>query len=282
MDEFENNIILTEEEPAAEEVAVEEEAQSVGEEVISEETESAPVKTKKKIQTPIIIAACVLLVAVLGFLGYRVFFNNSVVGTWVLEDEATADEADKGTGESLRYYTFENDGKASITLGTMKVFGTWSYGSGDETATDDQSGSKITVSISYFFDGTFDYTVEGNALTGKKLTIKSEDYSLNFISKSIPAQKVEVDKKFKEVKAVTGSWKNDDYQQTYTFNADGTCSLNQVDTLVVEGTYTVNKEDKIITIKYRDTGENSMDVDYETDKSGDKITFSGIEYEKVK
>jgi flagellar basal body-associated protein FliL len=129
-----------------------------------------PVK-KKKIQTPIIIAAIVLVLALIGGAVFFLFFNNSVVGTWVEAESASADEASGGTGKALRYYTFEKDGTAKISLGTMQVVGTWSYAN-DDSSTTDQPGNTINVAISYFFTGTFKIDVQGNAITGKTLELE--------------------------------------------------------------------------------------------------------------
>ncbi len=252
------------------------------------EIETAPAAKKKmKIQTPIIIAAGIVLLAILAFACFKLFFDNSVVGTWVIDDTATSDEATEAssetTAEEIRYYTFEKDHTASITLGTMKVVGTWYYAD-DNSATTDQATSKIKVEISYFFNGVFDIELKGNAFSGRTLSLSGENLikPIDFKSSSLPENTLKPSDKFKAVGAITGKWKNDEYNLTYTFNPDGTCTLNQVDTLIVDGVYTVDEKKGTIEIKYLQSDEDTMTIEYKADKSDSKkITFSGLEYTRV-
>lgn len=243
---------------------------------------AAPVKTRTKVQKPIIIAACVLAAALVAFVCFKVFFNNSIVGTWVLASDATADEAtDGGDGEQLSYYTFESDGTATITLGTMKIVGTWSYAD-DNTSSADQQGDAVTVSVSYFFNGTFTVDLGGNAITGRTLSMKGDNYNIDFVSTTLPDNKMEPSKDFKAVDSVVGKWNNSDYNLTYTFNKDGTCKLSQeYDTLILDGVYTVDEKKSVIEITYMEKATGKMSIEYSLGDSKDKITFSGLEYTRV-
>ncbi|MCH5299041.1 MAG: hypothetical protein J1E96_04685 [Ruminococcus sp.] len=256
----------------------------IPEETVSEQTD-APEKPKKLVQTPIIIAAGVLLAAILAFACFKVFFNNSVVGTWYVatetaEDGATPDEVDPAT---LEYYTFEKDGTASITLGTMKVIGTWNYATDDDSTTD-QTASKINIAISYFVNGTFDVELDGNAIFGKTMTLSNEYMTtpVKFESGSVPKSNLKPSEDFEPNDRIVGTWQDSGQSQVFTFNADGTCSLNQMDVMVVDGIYTVDEKSNIIKITYLRPDENEMDIDF--DASGDdesKLTMLGLEYEKV-
>lgn len=250
-------------------------------EAVAAGTETAvAVKKKKKVQTPIIIAAIVLVAAIIAGAVYFLFFNNSVVGTWVEAESASADEASGGTGETLRYYTFEQDGTAKISLGTMQVVGTWSYANEDSSTTD-QPGNTINVAISYFFTGTFKIDVQGNAITGKTLTLDGYGSQIKFNSASMPKADLKVSEKFDPSNEVVGKWKNSEQNVTYTFNADGTCNLNQMDMLIIDGVYTVNKKDGKVEITYVEEKDNTLSIEYTAAKDKKSITFSGLEYKKV-
>lgn len=283
------------EETVSEEIVNNEDTENTAEETVyvnddlSAEIEpmqtEAPAKTKKIVQTPIIIAAAILLALILAFACFKVFFNNSVVGTWTVvteaaEDGATPDEVDAVQKE---YYTFEKDGTASITLGTMKVVGTWNYASDDESTTD-QVGNKINIAISYFVNGTFDIELEGNAITGRTMTFSNEymQTPVKFESTSIPKNDLKPDENFKPDEKITGTWKNSDQGQVFTFNADGTCTLNQMDSMIVDGVYTVDAKTNTITMKYLRPDESEMAIDFDaSSEDNSKITLLGLEYERV-
>ncbi len=296
MEDFEK-LEQSSEETVSEEVVKNEDTENIAEETVpvNEDDNSfeyapaeaqATTKTRKKVQTPIIIAAAILLAAILAFACFKVFFNNSVVGTWtvVMDNEAqsgaTADETDAASKE---YYTFEKDGTASITLGTMKVVGTWSYANDDESTTD-QAGNKINIAISYFVNGTFDIELEGNAITGRTMTFKNEymQTPVKFESTSIPKNDLKPDENFKPNDKITGTWKNSEQNQVFTFNADGTCTLNQMDSMIVDGIYSIDTKKKTITMKYLRPDESEMTIDYAVpSKDNSKITLLGIEYKRV-
>lgn len=268
-----------EQEPEVEKTNTEESASPVTE----SDEETAPAvetKKKKKVQTPIIIAAIILVAAIIAGGVYYFFFNNSVVGTWVESESASADEANSGDGSKLRYYTFEKDGTAKISLGTMQVVGTWSYANEDSSTTD-QPGNTINVAISYFFTGTFKIDVQGNAFTGKTLTLDGYGSKIKFNSAKKPDANLKVSEKFDSNNEIVGKWKNSEQNVTYTFNPDGTCNLNQMDMLVIDGVYNVNKKKGTVDITYVEEKENTLNIEYKTSSDKKKITFSGLEYKKV-
>lgn len=238
-------------------------------------------KKNKKIQTPIIIAACIFIVAILAGAAYFFFFNNSIVGTWVEAPTATGDEAATQNNSDIRYFTFNNDGTASISLGSLELRGTWSYANDDSSTTDQQS-NKVSISISYIVVGTFDVDIEGNAITGRTLTLTSNGNSVKFNSANKVVPEIKVDKKFKPNKKITGKWNDAKDNLTYTFNEDGTCELDQMGQLIVKGTYTIDTKKNNIVISYVDQSKKTMDCNYVTGNDSNKITFSGYEFERVK
>ena len=284
------------EETASEEIVYTEDTENTAEETVPATEDSvfdeavfevaeAPAKQKTLVQMPIIIAAAILLVALLAFACFKVFFNNSVVGTWYIEAQATEDGAtpDEVDPATLEYYTFEKDGTASITLGTMKVVGTWNY-STDSESTADQAGSKIDIAISYFVNGTFDVELKGNAIFGRTMSLSNEYMTapVEFKSGSVPKNSLKPAEDFKPNDKITGTWQNSDQGQVFTFNADGTCTLNQMDMMIVDGVYTIDEKSNVITMTYLRPDENEMAIDF--DASGDDnstITLLGLAYERV-
>lgn len=248
---------------------------------------AAPVKVKNNrvIQVPVIIAAAILVCAVLAFFAWKVFFNNSVVGTWVVQGSiATSDEAstDEAARNSATYYTFYENGKASLTVGTMEVSGTYEVTQGEDGT------QNLSVSIYYYFTGEYTYTVSGNALTGRQLVLSNESQqTIAFESADKPVIKMEPSKDFEKNDDVTGTWNESDYNMTYTFNEDGTVQIAEqevelangetVPMLTVTGTYVIR--DGVITVTYMTNEETTLDIEFSRD--GDTLVLSGLGYTKV-
>lgn len=238
---------------------------------------SVAVKKKKSfIQLPVIISLAILILVALGFLVFKVFFNTSVVGTWTVKTTASADEATTATSDEAakNYYTFEDDGTASIHLGTMRMMGTYSLNTSDE-------GTKtIDISIPSALEGTFEYTVTGNELAGRTLTLKDTYYgqSIDLESSKLVIPDMKPDADFKPNDKLTGKWIYDDgyYKMSYELNEDGTATVNQSDILFADGVY--NYTDNTITIKYYTNQESVMELNYEL--KDNSIIINGIQFNK--
>lgn len=238
---------------------------------------SAPVAVKKKkgfIQLPIIISLAILVLVALGFLVFKIFFNTSVVGTWTVKVTATADEATTASDATAKnYYTFEDDGTASINLGTMKMVGTYSLEEKDGTR-------NIYINIPSAFMGLYEYKVSGNEITGRTLTLTDNDYgqSYDLESTKLVIPEIKPDADFKPSENLTGKWTYDDgyYKMSYELRQDGTATVSQSDILFANGVY--NYTDNKITIKYFTNQEVTMELNYEL--KGDSIIIDGIQYLK--
>lgn len=238
---------------------------------------SVAVKKKKSfIQLPVIISLAILILVALGFLVFKVFFNTSVVGTWTVKTTASADEATTATADEAakNYYTFEDDGTASIHLGSMRMMGTYSLNTSDE-------GTKtIDISIPSALEGTFEYTVTGNELAGRTLTLKDTYYgqSIDLESSKLVIPDMKPDADFKPNDKLTGKWIYDDgyYKMSYELNEDGTATVNQSDILFADGVY--NYTDSTITIKYYTNQESVMELNYEL--KDNSIIINGIQFNK--
>lgn len=244
-------------------------------------------KKKKLISTPIIIAAIILVAAIVAGSVYFLFFNNSVAGTWVFdENTSSADQASKTKNENVRYYTFNNDGSASISVGTIQVNGTWKY-TNDSSASPDEGKKFIEINILPAVSGTFEVKVEGNIFTGKTLTLTTQNTPIKFVSASKVEPKLEVSKKFKPVKEVTGSWKYKDTYSNYNykFNEDGTCliaSKGQSGDSSTKGVYTVDTKKKIITVTFISDQKQSSQLPYVSGKKGNELTLSTVKFTREK
>lgn len=238
---------------------------------------SVAVKKKKSfIQLPVIISLAILILVALGFLVFKVFFNTSVVGTWTVKITASADEATTATADEAakNYYTFEDDGTASIHLGSMRMMGTYSLNTSDE-------GTKtIDISIPSALEGSFEYTVTGNEIVGRTLTLKDTYYgqSIDLESAKLVIPELKPDAGFKPNDKLTGKWVYDDgyYKMSYELNDDGTATVNQSDILFADGVY--NYTDNTITIKYFTNQESVMELNYEL--KDNSIIINGIQFKK--
>lgn len=225
---------------------------------------AAAVKKKRFLQTPIIISLVCVIVVLLAFLVFKCFFNTSVVGTWVIENSSTADEATTSSSEidSNYYYTFDEDGTASVTFGTIKYVGNYAVNSENDTKT-------MILNI-VNSSQEFEYSISGNIFTGRILTLKNSTYNTEFSLKSASLKPfdLKVDEKFKPNEKIIGRWKDSEsynggnsLNYTYEFNADGTVLINQNDQLIVNGVYTYT--DNTISVKYYADQEYTMDLIYE-------------------
>lgn len=238
---------------------------------------SVAVKKKKSfIQLPVIISLAILILVALGFLVFKVFFNTSVVGTWTVKITASADEATTATADEAakNYYTFEDDGTASIHLGSMRMMGTYSLNTSDE-------GTKtIDISIPSALEGSFEYTVTGNEIVGRTLTLKDTYYgqSIDLESAKLVIPELKPDAGFKPNDNLTGKWIYDDgyYKMSYELREDGTATINQSDILFADGVYNYN--DNTITIKYFTNQESVMELNYEL--KDNSIIINGIQFKK--
>lgn len=240
---------------------------------------STPVAVKKKksfIQLPIIISLAIIVLVALGFLVFKVFFNTSVVGTWTVKDSATADEATTATADETakNYYTFDDDGTASIHLGTMKMIGTYSL------STNEDGTRTIDISIPQALEGTFEYEVTGNELAGRTLTLTDTYYgqSIDLESSKIIIPEMKPNDDFKPSDKLSAKWTYDDgyYKMSYELRENGTATVSQSDILFADGVY--NYTDSTITIKYYTNQEVTMELNYEL--KDDSIIIDGIQFKK--
>ncbi len=258
---------------------------------ITEATEEKP-KSKKVLNTSIIIAIVIFAGALLVFggfyLGKTLFFNNSVVGSWVIDPEYTAsmsspDEATEETSPEMNTYLIFTDEEVEGTTDGQKIAkfrsGTLEQ-MGSYITTDNGDGTQtVLVSIGYSFYGNFTQTtVTGNMFTGRKLSLVDDNGTeLPLVSASIPAVSITVPEDFEVNEQLVGEWKDEMYNYTYIFNADGTAFIDFGGSLTVEGTYVAT--DEVVTITFINGEEMSVDYPYAFDE--DTLVINGLGYKKV-
>ena len=238
----------------------------------------APVAVKKKklIQVPIIISMVILLVVVSSFFVYKSFFNTSIVGSWIVKDTATADEASAGADNAqVSYYTFKEDGTASITIGSMSMVGTYSLVENAEDGT-----LSLDAYIPSVMQGTFQFEISGNLFTGRTLVLTDTYYgqSYEFESAKLVIPELKPADDFKADEKLVGTWTYDDGMNklSYEFRKDGTASINQMDMLYAEGVYSL-KENQII-LKYMAYEESEMIINYTYEENA--LIIDGYRFEK--
>lgn len=231
-------------------------------------TEDTTPTRKKSIQTPIIIAAAIVVAFIAAFFVFTAFFNSSIVGTWVLVEDsngATHDEA----GDGVTYYTLDKDGNITVSVGTITQKSTY-------TVTD-KNGTKY-VNSSNVFSGS--YKISGNVFTGRTFELTVEGVEKPYIFKSATLKKpvLKVPDTFKKNDKLTGKWNIPSYDITYEFSADGTFLADMYGTITYEGVYTY--DDEKITVTYYADSETTIDIPYAFD-GNNTLVMNGMGYYKM-
>ncbi|MBQ3418013.1 MAG: hypothetical protein IJH32_09320 [Ruminococcus sp.] len=238
------------------------------EEFESEETAEDSPKKKKKffLQTPIIIAACIVLGTLLGYFLFVGFFLHDPAGLWSVSD-------DEGT---TYYYEFKDDGSCVMTIGTIDNIGAY-YKSQTET------GDSIYINQYYgMFAGEYNYTITGSRLLGnQKMILETNGYEYELTQVGSKENLLEKPVDFIPNEELLGEWEYliPEYgvSYTFTFNKDGTMLYNQADTVIYTATYTVDDENVHMTFFTNE--EQTVDLPYHFD--GDTLNLMELECHRV-
>lgn len=277
------------------EEAIAEAVEEVAENENSEVPVSKPIKSKRVLHFSIIIAIIIFASALLVFgatsLTRAIFFDNSIVGSWMVDPEyvkenstATGDEAvPETTYEQNSFLIFtdeyaeggeENNVKvAKLKCGTAEYIGQY-------IAQDNEDGTKtVLVSISYFFSGNFTQSeLSGNMFTGKELKLVDDNNNtLPLVSASLPNITVAVSEDFKVNDKLVGEWTDGEYGYVFKFNADGTVYVNLGGTASYEGSYVW--DDEKITVTYIQMDETTTVYTYAFDD--EVLIIEGLGFTKV-
>ncbi|MBQ2825451.1 MAG: hypothetical protein IJF19_04170 [Clostridia bacterium] len=154
-----------------------------------------------------------------------------LVGTWQIEG-----------GETPDYYIFSEDGKIRITRGSMYFEGDVKYGI-------DSNGNHKLMSDFYYMSGEFNFVVKD----GKAIFVDTEGVAQTFVKAEYTAPKLEVYENFNAENPLVGTWYNEEYNDTYVFNADGTAVYELMDNekaCLYHIDYTYNEADGNLKLTY--------------------------------
>lgn len=273
----EEEAVVTTEEPvtaatdAADDITAEpEDTTDTPDEEVDPDTaaESADMPQQKKkplFQVPVIIAACIVIGALLGYFIYTGFFLHQPEGLWKLEADGYTE-----------FYSFAEDGSCMLTTGTVDMAGSFTKSSVDGVN---------TISVNQYYGhlaGEFTYTVTGSRLLGNQiLHVSADELSYDLVQIRKVDEYLTPYPDFVENKELTGEWEYffEDYGLSYVFvfNADGTMQINQYDTYYYNGIYTYDDENVHFT--YYTNENQETDLPYSID--GDVLTFMGLECHRV-
>ena len=212
-------------------------------------TEEEQPKKKSGLQKPIIIACCIVLVAILGFLGYMAFFLKEPENvTW-----------SNDVNDVTYYYEFKSDGTFTGYLGSIEMNG--SFGS--------------------FYQGApAAYSIKGSRLFGNQemSCSYSEEYEFTLKQSKRDKKMLDLPEDFTADEALVGSWifkyMNYDIYKV-TFNKDGSMVLEFLqDGVKYNGIYTI--DGSTINFTYYVTDSTVVPIDYAVD--GDYLTFMGYQF----
>ena len=284
---------VVEETETCEEAVTEETVEETTDDELSEEPVSKPVKSKRVLNFSIIIAIIVFVGALVVFgatsLTKAIFFDNSVVGSWIVDPEYVKEntEANGGTVEETKFEqnTFviftneyvEGGEENNVKVAKLKV-GTAEY-IGQYIANDNEDGTKTIIVSTYYFSGNFTQSkLSGNMFTGKELELKDDNNNaLPLVSAALPDITVAVPDDFKVNDKLVGEWTDGEYGYVFTFNADGTAFVDLGGAAKIEGTYSF--DDKNITIHYIQTDELDEVYTYAFDE--ETLIINGLGFTKV-
>ncbi len=236
-----------------------------------EETLEPQSKKKFPLQTPIIIAACILVAAIIGFFAVNLF-TPTVEGSWKYESEE---------GYTF-YYTFDEKADAKecvMSFGTVYFPGFYDVSVGEEA-------NIVAVSMyTGYVNGNYTYTIEGNKLFGNRvMTLTAEDGStITLTQAKQPKDKdyIQPEKNFKPVEELVGEWEfvYEEYGVSYklTINDDGTMVFDQFGLQEIHFVYTV--DESVINLSYYQTETTTQEEEYYFE--GDQLIFMGLNWSRV-
>lgn len=235
------------------------------EEAVPAAVEEKP-KKKRFIQIPVIISACLVVAALLGYFVFTGFFLREPEGvTWSNEIEG-----------ATYYYEFNNDGTFKAYVGSIEVNSTY-----EKVKSSDGNTLTVNTNIGNFYgSASAAYEITGSRLLGNQTLNCSYgegyDFTLAQVGKKDIALELPAD--FTPDEDLLGSWifryyGYDIYKAT--FNEDGTMALEFVqDGLKYNGTYTL--EGSTLNFTYYVAESIATPIEYAVD--GDTLSFMGYSF----
>lgn len=235
------------------------------------EDEAKPAKKKPFLQPPIIIACCIVLAAILGFLVYIAFF---------LKEPENVTWSDEINGTKV-YLEFKSDGTYTGYFGSVELIGSF------QKTKDDEGKNSIAIDQNFgnFIQGMpATYTITGSKILGnQKMTCSyGEDREFTMTQAKRDKSPLELPEDFTPDDNLTGSWvvkyMNYDVIKA-TFNKDGSMVLemNQGATVKYNGIYTI--DGSTINFTYYLTDSTVVPLNYTID--GDYMNFMGYNFVRI-
>ena len=178
-----------------------------------------------------------------------------LVGAWQLESE-----------NQPEYYLFTEESEVKVLRGSVSFEGEASF-------VKNSDGTGKYTSNFYYMAGELTYTFDGDKVTfdngeGTKQTLKKAEYTAPQLKKYDG---------FDESNPLIGTWANAEYNDSYTFNSDGTATYS-MDFGELEYVsyidYTYNVKDGNVYFTY-DVGDGAHEISSVYTISADTLTFDG-------
>lgn len=223
------------------------------------------VKKKRFLMPCIIISACVLLVAVIIGVVFLLFFNTSVTGTYVIEDDGQS-------AQVQTYFILEEDGLLTQRSGSVELEGTYEL-------SNENGVNKITFEIpANYVNVTYNYKLEGNRITGIKMLLSDDNgNSMIFAPATYTETVVEPIEKAQLDSKLVGKWEDSaGYGLTYTFNDDYSLVMSG-NGMNIYGYYSA--ENGTVKIKYQanEVVESSATYSFKDDT----LVLNNLEFKRV-
>ena len=133
--------------------------------------------------------------------------DNALVGAWLVEENPD--------GEIIE---FTSDGRIRFVKGTVCFEGDVKYGI-------DSNGNKKYFSEFYYMAGELNYMVEGS----RALFVSLDGVTQTLVRTTSPEIALTKFDDFNADNPLIGTWLNEEYNDSYTFKADGTATYNLID-----------------------------------------------------
>lgn len=162
--------------------------------------------------------------------------DKMLVGTWQIEGD-----------ENNIYYIFDEDGTICMARGRTYYEGEVTYGI-------DTEGNHKYFSDFNYWAGEFTYVVEGD----KAIFVDDDGVTLTLIKAEYTQPELKQYEDFSAENPLLGTWYNDEYCDSYSFNSDGTAVYELTDSenaCVIRVEYTYTEEDGYIYFTSHDGTE---------------------------
>ncbi len=242
------------------------------EETVQDVENTQTPKKKFPIYIPVIIAACIVVLALVGYFAVNLFVP-TIEGTWKYVSEE----------DNLEFfYTFDETAEGTVcemSIGSIHFPGIYELSEAEEAKT-----VSISVYAGYIY-GNYTYQVEGNKLFGERvLTLTGDDGSTMTLTQAKQPKDTDYivpDENFKEVEALTGEWEyyypEYDAAMKLTINDDGTMIYDQFGYQELHCVYTA--DDSVIKLSFFETEIIAQEEEYYFDN--DQLIFLGLNWTRV-